>query len=377
MPSSITPTKIRTNNRNLIYLYIFNNQGVSQQDIAFDLRLSRPTVTTNLAELEALGMISQSGQIDSDLVGRKATAYTAVYDYRIAIGVNIHKNEIKIIAVDLNGCSFKRTVCKLTFKNTKAYQKNVCKHVLRFIDELSVPSEKILGIGIAMPGLISPDGTYVTYGKILDCTGLKIDVFRDELGFPCRFIHDSEAAATSELWASPDLVDAMYLQINLHVGAAMISDRRITIGKHGQNATIEHIPIVENGKLCYCGQRGCIDTVCSLESLIGEKSVEEFFSLLRKNDENANKEFSKYLHNLAVVVCRMHLVYDKDFIIGGEIAPFLTEDDIAKVNEFAMAQSPFNELLPYVYLSKMPEHNVTIGAALPYIHAFLAQSEIK
>ena len=52
MKKSITPNQIKENNRNLIYQYIYKKEKVSQQDIAYDLHLSRPTVTTNLSSLE-------------------------------------------------------------------------------------------------------------------------------------------------------------------------------------------------------------------------------------------------------------------------------------------------------------------------------------
>ena len=103
MKKSITPNQIKENNRNLIYQYIYQNEKVSQQDIAYDLRLSRPTVTTNLTELEEDGLITKNGQMYSEYVGRKAVAYSIVPDYRIAIGVEILRNVIKIIAVDLYG----------------------------------------------------------------------------------------------------------------------------------------------------------------------------------------------------------------------------------------------------------------------------------
>ena len=183
-------------------------------------------------------MIIPSGQIDTELVGRKATAYSAVADYRVSIAADIHSSVVKLIAVNLKGENIKRVVHSLPYKNSAEYQLFVCSLIKEFISSLSYPPSRILGVGIAMPGLVSPDGTSITYGKILDCTGLTIDLFKRGLPYPCRFFHDSESAATSELWASPQLIDALYLQIGIHVGAAMIKDKKIVIGKHGHNVTI-------------------------------------------------------------------------------------------------------------------------------------------
>ncbi len=116
MEKSITPNQIKQNNRGLIYHYIYKNQKVSQQDISYDLRLSRPTVTANLNAMEQEGLIRKNGQIDTEYVGRKAAAYSISADYRISIGVEILKKEVKMIAVDLYGEKLDRTVCEITYE---------------------------------------------------------------------------------------------------------------------------------------------------------------------------------------------------------------------------------------------------------------------
>ena len=97
MKRSITPNQIKQNNRSLIYHFIYKNRKVSQQDISYALHLSRPTVTANLSAMEEEGIIFKSGLIDTEFVGRKASAYSIVADYRIGIGVEILKKEIKMI----------------------------------------------------------------------------------------------------------------------------------------------------------------------------------------------------------------------------------------------------------------------------------------
>ena len=79
----ITPGQIKKTNRQLIYDYIYQRKKVSQQDIAYALRLSRPTVASNLSEMEEAGLVRKNGQLDQDQIGRKAMAYSVVPDYRI------------------------------------------------------------------------------------------------------------------------------------------------------------------------------------------------------------------------------------------------------------------------------------------------------
>ncbi len=78
MKRSITPNQIKQNNRNLIYHYIYKNGKVSQQDISYDLRLSRPTVTANLTAMETDGLIQKCGSIDTEFVGRRLLCHSGL-----------------------------------------------------------------------------------------------------------------------------------------------------------------------------------------------------------------------------------------------------------------------------------------------------------
>ena len=94
-----TPGQIKKTNRQLIYDYIYQRKKVSQQDIAYALRLSRPTVASNLSEMEEAGLVRKNGQLDQDQIGRKAMAYSVVPDYRIAIGAELTERGAKVIAI--------------------------------------------------------------------------------------------------------------------------------------------------------------------------------------------------------------------------------------------------------------------------------------
>lgn len=372
MRKSITPNQIKQNNRSLIYHYIYKNKKVSQQDISYDLRLSRPTVTTNLSAMEQEGLIWKNGQIDTEFVGRKAAAYSIIADHRISIGVEILEKEVKIIAVDLYGKKIDCVTYEINYEYKKSYFKTVCEKILEFKDSLGGADERLLGIGFAMQGLISPDRQSVLYGKIMDCTGLSIQEFTRYLSYPCSFIHDAYSAAVSEIWVSPELTDAFYLSLSKHLGAAIISKGEILAGKHGHSSTIEHIQMEPGGELCYCGKRGCLETLCSLSVLLkGQETLDDFFKRVRKREPAFVERWNRFLTNLARAVNLLHLIYDTDFILGGYLAQYLCEEDLAFLYEQIRQLTPFEEAQDFLLISKMPRHNIMIGAALPYIQTFL------
>lgn len=372
MRKSITPTQIRETNRQRIYQYIYQNGSVSQQDLTYHLRLSRPTVANNLAELKEEGFITEAGQIDTDLVGRKPSAYTINVQYRVSIGVELLSRRVKMIAVDLYGNKINREVFNLTFKNEDSYFQEVCNHILQFKENSHLKNEQILGVGFSIQGLTSPDGRKIIYGKILNCTGLDIEVFSKYLPFTCRFFHDADSAATSELWASPDLRNGFYLSLSRHLGAAIIHDRKIIAGIHGHNATVEHIQLKPDGDLCYCGKRGCLETLCSLRALHYDlDKLDEFFDEVRHENLDLKVIWLTYLKNLSRAINLLHLLYDQTFILGGDLAPYFDIHDIQYLYAEIQEQTPFPEAHDFLQISKMPKHNITIGAALPFIQNFL------
>ncbi|MBQ1492694.1 MAG: ROK family transcriptional regulator [Blautia sp.] len=371
MKKTITPGQISQTNLALIYQYIYRHEPVSQQDISYDLRLSRPTVASKINELETLGLIRKDGQIASDLVGSKAAAYTTVPDYRVAVGVEIMKDQIKMLLVDLRGNYYHRSVFQVPFANTEEYLAEVCSKVNQWIDLLDIEKEQILGIGFSFQGLVSADGDEITYGKILDCTGLKLESITKHMSFPCRLLHDADAAARSELWASPELPNFLYFNISMHLGAAVIFNRQILSGKHGYAGTMEHIQIEPHGKQCYCGKRGCAETLGSLNSLLEGEDEDTFFALVLSGDKEAKKRWTQYLHNLARIILHTQLMCDTDVVLGGYLATRLQDEDLETIYAEMERISPFQEYRDFLRISKMPKHNITIGAALPYIQEFL------
>lgn len=374
MKKSITPYEIRQTNRQRIYQYVYQKETVSQQDIAYDLHLSRPTVTTNLNALKEEGLIQEAGQIESEVVGRKPSAYAIRPEYRVSIGVELLSHLIKIIVIDLYGRKIHRDVLEADFHNDDAYFQEVCSHILQFKEACHLTDEQILGVGFAMQGLISADGQRVIYGKILDCTGLHVSAVKKYLPYPCRFFHDANSAAIAELWAVPKLKDAFYLSLSRHLAAALIVDRKIITGLHGHSATIEHIQMDPDGERCYCGRHGCLETLCSLRALQCDmEDLDAFFENVRSADRRAQEIWITYLKNLARAINMLHLVYDKTFILGGYLAPYLQQTDIDYLYQEIDEQTPFAESHDFLEISRMPKHNIAIGAALPYVQKFLEE----
>jgi len=363
---------IRKRNYADVYRLIYQEKRISKQQIADILQMSLPTVTQHLSALLSAGLIEKKGQLSSG-VGRKATAYALNRAARVAVGVELLSSRCTVTLLDLYGTVIFRETSPLSFSPEPSYFKQLAFITTELLRKANIDNSCVLGAGFGIQGLVSEDGRKVLYGKILNCTGMSISMLEQHLPFPCRFVHDAECAAELELWRHPELTDALYLSLGPHLGGAVISGGRIQVGRTGRTGTFEHMTLIENGKQCYCGKHGCMECYCSANALLypGEQP-EEFFSALRQSSPSHNARWIEYLSWLALSLNNLHMVLDSSMILGGYIAPYLTEDDLTKLFAFIQLRSAFPESESFLRLGVQEEDVIATGAAISFIRSFLA-----
>jgi len=369
--SSLTTSDVKLKNKENLIQYIYQQKCTHQMQICEALHLSRPTVIPMIRECEEKGIIEKNGFYEST-GGRKANAICFIADAKIAIGVELLQDSYEITALDLYGETLNFDSYHTPFHNSDSYFKSVCSSILKFIEINSIPSEKILGIGIVLQGLISADGYCVTYGKILDCTGLSIESFTKYLPYPCKFFHDAEAAAQDELWQSPNLHNAIYMNIRSHVSGAIIVNREFLKGTELKSGVFEHMTLVPDGRQCYCGNKGCVETYCSTQSLLENAySLDNFFTKLHRGDPGCKKIWMHYLKYLASSINNLHMFIDYPVIIGGTLSPYLQGRDISTLHQMIYNITAFPTEKEFIKPSCCPNSPISRGAALPYIRKYL------
>lgn len=369
----LTTIALKKINRSKIYQYIYRSKLTSKLQIVQDLQMGLSTVSQNLNLLENEGLIEKNGYFDST-GGRKANAIQIVSDFRISIGVGILKNMFHITAIDLYGNTVYTDTIPLTYSNTAAYYQQITDKVKDFIDKNQYPENKILGVSIATQGITSPDNTTVIYGNIMNNTGMRLKDFSKHLPYPCHLEHDSKSAAFLELWNHPELDSAVVLLLNRNLGGAIITNHQIHQGCSMHSGTIEHICVNPDGPLCYCGNRGCLETYCSANSLeqASGMTIKEFFPLLReKKSPQLIQIWEDYLKHLAFAMKNLNLVIDAPIIISGYLAPYFTEEDTDYLLEQINSMTPFELEEEQLLVGTHGQYTPAIGAALFYVKEFI------
>ena len=369
----LTNISVKKINRSKVYQYIYRKKITSKLQIVQDLQMGLSTVSQNLNLLEQDGLIEKNGYFEST-GGRKANAIQIVSDFRISIGIGILKNMFHITAVDLYGNALYTNTIPFPYSNTPDYYKQVTDKIKEFIATNQYDEEKILGVSIATQGITSPDHSTVLYGNIMNNTGMILEDFSRYLPYPCYLEHDSKSAAFLELWKHPELDSAVVFLLNRNLGGAIITNHQIHRGSSMHSGTIEHICINPDGPLCYCGNRGCLETYCSANALeqAAGMNIKDFFSLLReKKSPQLTQIWKDYLHHLAFAMKNINLIIDAPIIISGYLAPYFLEDDIANLTKHINVSSPFALNKEHIFVGTNGQYTPAIGAALFYVNQFI------
>lgn len=369
--SPMTTSDVKKNNKQALLRHIYKNESSQQQVLCELLHLSRPTVINLIRECSEEGLIEKSGYYEST-GGRKANAIVFIPDSKISIGVELLQDSYEITAIDLYGNTICTAWYEIGFVNEDSYFRNICNSITHFINGNKIDHKKILGVGIVLQGLISADGTTVTYGKILNCTGLHISVFTDHLPYPCKFFHDAEAAAQFELWSHPSLKDFIYLNIRSHLSGALIVNRSSLKGTDLKSGVFEHMTLIPNGRPCYCGRRGCMETYCSTQPLIDVTGhLHTFFKELRKGNRTCQECWNTYLLNLATAINNLRMFIDYPVLIGGTLSPYLTKEDIDTLHRYASEKSAFPTEQRFIRQGQNQKALRCEGAAISYVKEYL------
>ena len=369
----LTNISLKKINKSKVYQYIYKSKVTSKLQIVSDLQMGLSTVSQNLNLLEQEGLIERNGYFDST-GGRKAQAIQIVPDFKISIGIGILKNTFHLTAVDLYGNAIFTDTFSVPYSNTSAYYEQIAETIREFTASNQYTEEKVLGISIATQGITSPDHTTVTYGTIMNNTGMKLEEFTRRLPYPCYLEHDSKSAAFLELWNHPELDSAVVFLLNRNLGGAIITNHQIHQGNSMHSGTLEHMCINPDGPLCYCGNRGCLETYCSVDSLeqAAGMTIKEFFPLLReKKSSQLIQVWEDYLNHLAFAMKNLNLIVDAPIIISGYLAPYFTDEDLSYLTEHINLAAPFKLDEGQILVGTNGQYTPAIGAALHFVDQFI------
>lgn len=265
---------------------IDNSGDMTIADLAKELAISTPKITSLVNELIEDGLIQDEGKLDST-GGRRANVYGLVSDACYFIGVDVKRFGINIGLLD-----FKKHLVSInenipyTMENTQESLNDLINCIKSFIKEQKLGKHKILGIGINLSGRININTGY-SYSFFHFNEEPLSQTLEKALGIRTFLENDSRAMAYGEFCSGVVSNEKNVLFVNLDYGTGLgiLVDGKLYYGKSGFSGEFGHMPFFNNEIICQCGKKGCLETEVSglaLLRLLKDKLNEGSSSILYK-----------------------------------------------------------------------------------------------
>lgn len=246
-----------------IIKHLFLYGPMTNTEIIRYVKLSTPKIISLLNELKNEGLIEELGQGNSS-GGRRPTLYGNIEDafYIVSISIRIYKTSVSIFNAK-NQIIIEEQILPLTISHGTSTVDPIVAFTEKIIRQMRIPREKILGIGIEMPGLVdSQTGINKTYITSDIPVG---ELFSKKFGMEVVIENDAKTRAFAELrfGAARSKRNVLAIHIDWGIGLGIIVNGKLYKGRDGFAGEFGHLPMVDNGMMCKCGKQGCLETIAS------------------------------------------------------------------------------------------------------------------
>jgi len=343
----------RPYNRRIVLESVRLNSPTTRGEIASRVGLTVQTVSTIVRELEEQNYIV-SFREDPKGRGLPPSLLRINPEGGFAIGVHVTPMSIAAALVDLSG----NVIANRRRAVTNASPNSAFRIVGAMLPGLLAarPKGRILGIGMALPGPFGVES--MSFVGPTTMAGWKNVTIRERLsdltGFPAFLETDMAAAALGEqlYGLGKHFSEYYYLYFGVGLGGALVHDGRVMRGAGGNAGEIGHMPVMPEGEVCPCGNRGCLERYVSLDAY-------------RRSGQTEADWLSAVAPIFCNAIATVENLFDPQTVVLGGLAPASLLDGLAQFmvglpNTVAVRR---DREAPRIVVAQGGEHAVLRGAA--------------
>jgi len=302
--------------------------------------------------------------------GRKPMQLMVNPNKAYIFSIEIEVNKIKMVLFDLELKVVTKNIIPITYKND--YRKTleeVFFKIDKMMEEKNLELDNLLGIGVAVPGLIDKVKGILEFAPNLGWENVPIlNIFKDKYGIPIVLNNEAKAAAIGERESIyPNINNMVFVSINEGIGCGIFFNGGLYRGASGNAGEFGHIIIDTNGPLCTCGNKGCWETLASENFIVNsylklpnsnkELTKEEIYQLGKNGDKKIIEIFKEAGKNIGIgLVNIVNGLSPELLVIGGgivEIKEYIYEEIVKKLEESALSISYRNVKIKFSELGSL------------------------
>jgi predicted NBD/HSP70 family sugar kinase len=323
---------LRVRNRERVLGTLRERGRISQADIARITGLSRTTVHTLVTELKDSGVLHEVEAGVPDSRGGRPAVLLMLRDSSLAVvGIDFGHSHVGVAVADIGHNVLAERRCDLDVSHNAAKALDTATRMVdEVLAEAKVERRSVMGAGIGIPGPVDREQGAVGSATILPgWIGLRIgSAMQDRLGMPVEIENDANLGALAELtWgAGRECSNFAYVKVATGIGAGLVIGGKLLRGASGTAGEIGHTTLDEAGALCYCGNRGCLETVASGPAIIGlvglvngeVPTLAQIVDLAVAGEVRCHRAIADAGHEIGVAIAGLcNLINPERVVVGG------------------------------------------------------------
>lgn len=309
----------------------------SRAEIARATGLSRTTVSSLVGDLKGAGLVverADDGEAHDQSVGRPPVLLSFDRSAGAVVGIDFGHSHIGVVVGDLSHTVLAELWRDVDVDSSASHGLDIATDLVESaLDEAGVERERVLGVGMGIPGPItSENGTVGSTSILPGWVGVDAaSAMQERLGMVVRVENDANLGALAELvWgAGRGAQDFLFVSVRSGIGAALVIDGRLYRGTGGTAGELGHTLFRENGEVCRCGNRGCLETVAgtvavarAFNAVRGEDiAIHELIQRAHDGDSLAQRVIAEAGRSIGVALGNLcNVINPERVIIGGDLS---------------------------------------------------------
>jgi glucokinase-like ROK family protein len=258
---------MREVNRSIVLDIIRRGGKVSRTDLAKRSSLTKPTVSAIVDDLIARGIVQEVGFGKTVATGGRRARLLEFNDASAAyLGIRFGVHTTTLAIADARGevRAIKETPTPMG--DPHAAIRAALALLDSLLEEAGLPRGRLQSVGVTVPGMVDTRSGVVAFAPNLGWNDVPVRaLLQQALDLPVvvHNVTSSGALAEGRVGAAKGTRSYVWVYVGHGLGAGIVIDGQLFSGTKGFSGEIGHCPIVDDGPLCSCGLRGCLETLAS------------------------------------------------------------------------------------------------------------------
>lgn len=386
---------IRDQNLSLILDYLLHKPGhTSRAELISYSQLSGTTISALVNVLLSVDFVRETG-VGKSIGGRKPITLELNPSFRYAVGIDIGSSHLSTVIINLRGQVIAHQSIPFdVIHHADATLKKVEEMVGQMLQEARLEYKNLAGIGVSVPAPLEGEkqDEILTY-YMPAWEGIKIlDELKQIGDFPYYLENDANAGAIAEKWwgVGKKFSSFAFIKLGIGVGSGLIIQDEIYRGFSGAAGEIGHTTIETDGRICRCGNRGCMESYVGVNGILEdiiknggdtspeELTIERVITSAMAGDPVCEAVIRNAAHYLGIAIANLINLVNPGIIIFSGILMRAEKIILKEVARVVKERTlPLRGEKTPLAASQLGEDVVAIGAATMVIHKSIQLENIN